>query len=118
MRDIFIAWKVSISHEIQAHNASEEAATERTVADACEVGKKGCQEEMALFILSAWAESSYDTLTLREQVRPGAQMKVEQWANLCKVKRPLSLCLREPDIGYTASLMIPFPIKPLLFESY
>jgi hypothetical protein len=53
VRDIFIAWKVSISHEIQAHNASEEAATERTVAEACEVGKKGCQEEMALFILSA-----------------------------------------------------------------
>lgn len=33
--------------------ASEGAAAERTVAEACEAGKKGCQEEMALFILSA-----------------------------------------------------------------
>lgn len=32
---------------------SEEAAAERTVAEACEAGKNGCQEEMALFILSA-----------------------------------------------------------------
>lgn len=33
--------------------ASEEAAAERTVAEACDAEKNGCQEEMAVFVLFA-----------------------------------------------------------------
>ena len=39
---------------------------------------------MTVFILSAWAEHSYDTLTLREQVGPRAQMRDELWGSLLK----------------------------------
>lgn len=114
----FITWQFSIPPKKSSPRASEEAAAERTVAEACGAEKNGCQEEMAVFILSAWAESSYDTLTHREQARPDAQMGDEQRASCCKVKCPLSPCLRELDIDYTASSVIPLPIKLLLFESY
>lgn len=70
------------------------------------------------FYSVCWAESSYDTLTHREQARPDAQMGDAQRASCCKVKCPLSPCLREPDINCTASPVIPLPIKLLLFESY
>jgi hypothetical protein len=73
---------------------------------------------MAIFILSAWVESAYDTLTWREQVRPGAQMRDEQWGSYQKVKCSLSLCLRDLIIDYTAPFLFPLSIKLLLLQSY
>lgn len=113
----FIAWQFSIPPKSQVHvhqrKQLQKEQWQRLVRQ-----RRMAVKRRWLFLFCLWAESSFDTLTHREQARPDAQMGDAQRASCCKVKCPLSPCLREPDINCIASPVIPLPIKLLLFESY